>query len=595
MFTTHELTDAELTSIARGRGGAQAVRKLRAGYRSKLLVILRALLDAAPTMPEPLPPLSEAWDLLVEAERADPAAVTDVLGLPEVQGWAAETLRLVAATKDSDQRWRFAGQLHAVATSAAIRAGVDCEVRIPVLDGVIALPGLGTAALSSHDHAELVSKSRRVSVRTPDGTLRLPGTLTEDGPAWLAQRRVRCVHAGRVLDVWLDDIQPFRFCGVRPRQRLTVDEVEGWRQRLDRAWRLLATEHPDIADELAAGMSALVPRTAGNRFRHSSASTADAFGTMEIAPVDDAATLASVLIHEFAHSKLNGVSNLVTLDVEDRRAAFYAPWRDDPRPLHGLLHGAFSFLAVTDFWQRERHDDPARNLEFATRRGQVGSALEAIAASGLLTDAGELFVREMRAVADTWTDREVDHPVQEIADRVLTDHRATWRIRHLRPSADHVLRVRELRRTGESWPGDDDAEPELAPTLEPMVEPRARTHLAQWSLREPATFAALTDETVVREIPGATPADLALVRGDGDRARMLYVRQIEADPRDHRGWIGLGLTTDAHTVLACPELVCAVHLAEPGDPAELAGWFGDGVKGSGVARCRSRHGDDAPR
>jgi HEXXH motif-containing protein len=576
VFATHKLDDAELASIARGRGGVRAVRRLRAGYRSRVLVILRALLDEAPADLTSLPPLAEAWDLLVAAEHADPTAVADVLGLPEVQGWAAETVRLLAASADSDQLWRYVGQLHAVAAAAAIRAGIDCEVIVPAVDGVIALPGLGTAVLSSHDHAELVSLSRRVSVRTPDGIRRLPEALTEDGPGWLAQRRIRCVHAGRVLDVWLDDIQPFRFCGVRPPQRLTVDEVEGWRQRLDGAWRLLATEHPDIADELAAGMSALVPKTAIGRFRLSSASTADAFGTMEVAPVDDPAMMASVLIHEFSHSKLNGVSNLVTLDVEDRHATCYAPWRDDPRPLHGLLHGAFSFLAVTDFWQRERHDDPALNLEFATRRGQVGSALADIARSGLLTEAGELFVREMRAVADTWADAKVDDTVQAIADRALADHRATWRIRHLRPSAASVRRALELRRAGRPW-SDDSAGSELSPTLEPMVEPRARTHLAQWWLSAPSTFAALTEQAVAKEIPGATPADLALVGGDGDRARLLYRRQIAADPPDHRGWVGLALATDARVGLAALELVRAVYLAEPGDPEELIAWF-DGVR-----------------
>ncbi|MEV6603856.1 HEXXH motif domain-containing protein [Kutzneria sp. NPDC051319] len=593
MLTTHGLGDEELASIARGRGGAKAVRKLRAGYHSKVLVILRALLDEAPDDPGS-PPLAEAWDLLIKAERADPVAVADVLGLTEVQGWAAETMRLLATTKDSDRLSPFLGQLHAVAAAAAIRAGVDCTVRVPAVEGVIALPGLGTAVLSSHDHGEVMATSRGVSVRTPDGTRQLPEALTEDGPDWLAHRRIRCTHAGRVLDVRLDDIQPFRFSSARPRQRLTADEVEGWQQRLDRAWRLLATKHPDIADELAAGMSALVPKAAASRFRLSSASSTDAFGTMEAAPVEDAATMASVLIHEFAHSKLNGVSNLITLDIEDRHAKYYAPWRDDPRPLHGLLHGAFSFLAVTDFWQHERHENPLWNLEFATRRGQVGTALEAIAGSDLLTEAGALFVREMTAVADSWADSKVDQPVQEIADRVLADHRATWRIRHLRPSADRLRRVLELRRTGSRWPGEDGGETELAPTLEPMVEPRARTHLAQWSLREPATFAGLTAETVAREIPGATAADLALVRGDGERARTLYVRQIGTDPHDHRGWVGLGLATDAHAALACPEIVRAVHLAEPGDPEELLAWFG-GVTAARSARYRSPHDGDAPR
>ncbi|MFI9385780.1 HEXXH motif domain-containing protein [Kutzneria sp. NPDC052558] len=566
------LTDAELASIARGRGGTAAVRKLRAGYHSKVLVSLRALLDLAPAGLA----LDEAWDTLVDAEQADPGAVAEVLDRPEVQGWATDTLRRVATTKDREQLLPFAGQAQAVAAAAAIAAGIDCKLAIPAIAGMIALPGLGTVTLTSDDHAELAVISRRVFVRTVDGTVQLPETLTKDGPGWQAQQRVRCEHAGKVLDVALDDSQPYRFGGVRPPRRLTPDQVEGWRQRLDRAWRLLATNHPDTADELAVGMSALVPRAAANRFRLASASTADAFGTMEIGAVEDAATVASMLIHEFSHSKLNGVLTLVALDVEDRHETYYAPWRDDPRPLHGLLHGAYSFLAVTDFWRRERHSDPVRNLEFAVRRGQVVPALEAIAGSGLLTARGEFFVREMTSVADGWADGVVAPPVQRLADRVLADHRATWRIRHLRPSDGQVRQAVALRRAEKPWSGGHQAE--LVPTLDPMVEPRARTHLTQWSLAEPTTFAALTDETVADEVPGATPADLALVNGAGDRARMLYVQQIRTDPHDHAGWIGLGLATGRRSLLEFPELVRATHLAEPGDPETLAAWFDNDLR-----------------
>jgi hypothetical protein len=106
-----------------------------------------------------------------------------------------------------------------------------------------------------------------------------------------------------------------------------------------------------------------------------------------------------------------------------------------------------------------------------------------------------------------------------------------------------------------------------------MVEPRARTHLTQWSLSDPAAFAALTENTVADEVSGATAADLALVRGDRDRAQMLYTRQIEADPHDHSGWIGLGLAADVRGLLEFPELARAVHLAEPGDLTELVAWL----------------------
>ncbi len=45
--------------------------------------------------------------------------------------------------------------------------------------------------------------------------------------------------------------------------------------------------------------------------------------------------------------------HLVPLVRYDRTETYYAPWRPDPRPAHGLLQGAYAYLGVTEFWQRQ--------------------------------------------------------------------------------------------------------------------------------------------------------------------------------------------------------------------------------------------------
>ncbi|EWM12506.1 hypothetical protein KUTG_02810 [Kutzneria sp. 744] len=175
---------------------------------------------------------------------------------------------------------------------------------------------------------------------------------------WRPMRQIRVEHSGHELAVWLDDLSPFRAFGdPLPAEPLSDKAVLDWTSTLDQAWRLLVSRHTEQAEGLATGLAALVPRPRRNRFRDSSATSADAFGLVELTLPTDAPRLAAVLIHEFAHSKLNGLFDLVTLDVEDRDEICYAPWRDDPRPLHGLLHGVYSFLAVTDFWRAEGVDD----------------------------------------------------------------------------------------------------------------------------------------------------------------------------------------------------------------------------------------------
>ena len=55
------------------------------------------------------------------------------------------------------------------------------------------------------------------------------------------------------------------------------------------------------------------------------------------------------LVHEFQHSKLSAMLDLVPLTDPDDHGRYFAPWRVDPRPLAGLLQGVYAFVG------RRRH------------------------------------------------------------------------------------------------------------------------------------------------------------------------------------------------------------------------------------------------
>ncbi|TVQ85315.1 MAG: hypothetical protein EA400_15595 [Chromatiaceae bacterium] len=66
-------------------------------------------------------------------------------------------------------------------------------------------------------------------------------------------------------------------------------------------------------------------------------------------------TLAEDLIHEFYHNRLFGLEEQGDfLSVRDfdpvADEQFYSPWREDPRPLYGLLHATYVFERVLDYW-----------------------------------------------------------------------------------------------------------------------------------------------------------------------------------------------------------------------------------------------------
>ncbi|MEV6603861.1 HEXXH motif domain-containing protein [Kutzneria sp. NPDC051319] len=568
-LTMHGLSHKDLDALAHGGGGREAVLALRSAKRSKALVTLLTLLESAPAMDGPIGPIVEAWDLLAAAQDTDPAAAGRVLALPAVHSWAAQALRHLRGSVPFDAPlWFVLGHLHSVAAAAAVSAGLEFRTSIPVFAGLAVLPTLGAAVVPSgerHDVAEITAGRDGFAVRHKGVEL----------TGWLPMRQIRVEHSGQELAVWLDDLSPFRAFGdPLPAAPLSDKAVLDWTSALDQAWRLLVSRHAEQAEGLAAGLAALVPRPRRNRFRDSSATSADAFGLVELTLPTDAPRLAAVLIHEFAHSKLNGLFDLVTLDVEDRDEICYAPWRDDPRPLHGLLHGVYSFLAVTDFWRAEDVDDMA-HFSFELHRLQTTDAIDTIERSGLLTDVGERFVATMREHVLSWQHHPVPERHRRAAEQVVLDHRATWRLRHLAPDPDHVAAVAADWREGRPWRGDPGPAPEVRPAAS-ITEPRARTHLIEWSLRDPESFKSLTEETVAAEVPGATAADLCLMLGETRRAQALYEEQIAADPVGFTGWIGLGLAVGSRCLVTFPELVCAVAAEVDAAPGELVAWFDRG-------------------
>jgi HEXXH motif-containing protein len=65
--------------------------------------------------------------------------------------------------------------------------------------------------------------------------------------------------------------------------------------------------------------------------------------------------LAENFIHEFYHTRLFVLEDEAPLfQTVDSNAGvdfgFYSPWREDPRPLKGLLHAMYVFVAVGRFW-----------------------------------------------------------------------------------------------------------------------------------------------------------------------------------------------------------------------------------------------------
>jgi HEXXH motif-containing protein len=591
----HHLSWTDFDAFARGGGGPALVRHLRATERSRRLLLLRGIIDQAAKSPEvsaPLPSPEWAWELLARIQQQAPAAVETILAHPYTGSWAGYTTRLCRQDVTGVcPFWVHLGHVHCLAAAAAVRAGADFEAELPIWQGTVSLPTLGMVRLRTGEPfgvARVSAGSDGIVVRNRHIEVRLPDDLSAETAGWQPIRRITSWHGDRRLSVRLDDLDPYRgLYEPIPPKRLTALEVESWRTVVDNAWHLLATHVPDVAEALPAGLESLVPAPAV-AFRLPSASTGEAFGSAIVAYSSDPEQLAAALVHEFQHIRLGGVQHLATLHTDDPRERLYAPWREDPRPIGGVLHGIYAFFGVTAFWRAlaaAEPDNALASFELALWRSGTWRTLRAVHRDKSLTDVGRRFLDGIATELGPWQEEPVAAGPEGWAVTSALDHYATWRLRHLRPDAGTVSALTEAWTRGDSWPKLGELPEPRTPTPVPDGGwTDARTDLIRLRLgRDGST--ALAEHGP--QVPGATDADLALVSGATDSAVDGYRHLLVADPDLPTAIVGLGLALAtrgtgpaARALLHRPELVRAVHRVlrvEAGTPPTVeavAGWIG---------------------
>lgn len=596
-FAPHRLSWSDFDEIARSTGGARTVRQLRRAERSRRLLLLRGLVDEVAKTPEqcgPLPSPEHAWEILARVQARAPRVLDRMLAHPYAGSWAGYTTRLLHhKTTGVCPLWVHVGHVHALAAAAAIHANLPFETSVPVWNGGAALPTLGLVRLPADapfSVAEVRSDGTNVDVRSGATCVRLPEDRFAEAPGWWPLRQVSVRSGGQAFSVHLDDVDPYR--GLREPvlpQRLSDAEVRAWRELLADAWRLISTHLPAMAPALRVGLQSLVPRPAVP-FRMPSSSTGEAFGSAIVSRPVDGYELAAMLVHEFQHIRLGGLLHFIRLREDDPRLRFHTPWRDDPRPVAGVLQGVYAFFGVTMFWRALAQASPApesrrAEFEFAYWRLGTWETLQALRHDSALTDAGRRFVDGVAAELGPWQDEPVSADLAEQARALVTDHHAGWRIRHVRPDPETVRAVSDAWLAGHRRLTGVRVTDDRAPT--PVSDgPWSQARLDLVRLRFFEDAPGIVQETW-QNVPDATPADLAYATGRLDEAADGYRAELAADPDRPASWIGLGLALSglgahaaARALLSCPELVRAVHRRVRSEatsevaPDELADWIG---------------------
>ncbi len=107
---------------------------------------------------------------------------------------------------------------------------------------------------------------------------------------------------------------------------------------------------------------------------------------------DDLMWTAENLIHEFGHSRLDQLFELDDLIGNGEEERYRSPWRDDPRPVKGIVHGLFVFTRIALWYERllasgEKHGEVRRRLTVVLR--QAGEAIGVLRSHAVWTPIGQ--------------------------------------------------------------------------------------------------------------------------------------------------------------------------------------------------------------
>lgn len=592
MITTHSLSADAFLELADGTGDSAVVRQLREAQRSKHMMLLHVVARAA-SMVDPPSPASAAfragYELLAEAQAADPGAVAKVLCLPHFGSWAHDCL----ASLDNGSSPDF-GYLAAVAAAAAVRTGIPFELEVPAREGGVPLPGLGflQVAVGHSEWIKLASDGERLRVGehvdvlcaalVPDDGSGGPDGSSGGAPHWRGTPLVRAGVGGQVWEVLLETADGYldRFA-LRMHTALPEVEVTNWRQRIQAAWELLARHHEWAAEPIAEVVSVIVPLVP--RSDHDSATSPAAFGAIATSLPSSPVIMAETLVHEFQHIKLCGLLDMLPL-IEPSDERGYAPWRDDPRPLGGILQGVYAFTGIVRFWdvQRRTESEPDAVLHANVLYERWRLAIEL--AVGFLLDRASLTANGLRFVTilGNQGQRAESGPVpveaMEIAREVALDHWLTWQLTHMALDSAGVAKLAAAYQGGE--PRGDQALPQARIENDVRrIDSIPRSRMLNMRFQEPLRYRQVR----ATGTPELGVADALLVRGDTDAAIERYRAALAVEP-DPAAWIGLALAvhrlpSSSRSVFAARlPLLSEMHACLAGrgihaDPLELAAWF----------------------
>jgi HEXXH motif-containing protein len=157
--------------------------------------------------------------------------------------------------------------------------------------------------------------------------------------------------------------------------RTTIATQERHRDLVERALLLVARHLPDALEPLDRFIRWVAINPVDDMTDANFVSDSNLLGSFAVLGIDNPWVVASATIHELHHNRLFCIEELDGFLAGERLgthdgAVYYSPWRDEPRPLRGLLHGLYVYVPEARFWQAcaASSDTPPPALQLARDR-----------------------------------------------------------------------------------------------------------------------------------------------------------------------------------------------------------------------------------
>ncbi|MET9489257.1 HEXXH motif domain-containing protein [Nocardia sp. NPDC006630] len=528
--------------LGSGPGSETGVAQLIEGLVLMRMILLRRLITTVDAEAAARAGLREAYRTLAELQTDRPEVVSSMLTYPATGSWLVRVLRRAAgADGDAVPLWADCAYLGWLAAAASITCREEGTAQVVIRNGVIMLPTFGLARLAAPEYSGPCEISwtaaGAVHFTWSSGSVRIISRAGESHADWLPLRWVR--GADDEARVWLDDLDPFRSLppGQPAPPRLTAGQAGRWQRTFTDAWRLLRSDHAPYLAPMRGCLTSVVPLSVEPLTASTSHTDFHGVGCVYTTAPADPCQLALTLIHEIQHTKFAMLTDQAEVCTPDPACRFYAPWRDDPRPIHGLLHGIYAFFGVTDFWRVHRHSACHQSLQahtdFELWRVQVAGAIAQARESGLLGDAGRRLLDALAAAMIPWASADLPPEARRAATEAAVGHRTFWQVRNLEPDpagiADLVSRWDAGRSATGELPRSTLVDQQRIPDQHRRLPLAARLKTL-----DPRAAKALSDDR-------PPEGERAYLAGYATEALALYSRELRADPLRPQVWAGLNL------------------------------------------------------